>query len=62
MAEGISWLQKGAIEVGGGMRQQEQGPFTHVYPLNPPPGYHVFVQIGYMNFKRKFRMNMLLES
>lgn len=36
MAEGISWLQKGAIEVGGGMRQQEQGPFTHVYPLNPP--------------------------
>lgn len=37
MAEGISWLQKGAIEVGGGMRQQEQGPFTHVYPLNPPP-------------------------
>ena len=37
MAEGISWLQKGAIEVGGGMRQQEQGPFTHVYPLNLPP-------------------------
>lgn len=36
MAEGISWLQKGAIEVGGGMRQQEQGPFTHVYPLHPP--------------------------
>ena len=37
MEEGISWLQKGAIEVRGGMRQQEQGPFTHVYPLNPPP-------------------------